>query len=131
MPEFALHVARQPQRPRLLLVRYAALVEKAGDGLGILAEKVQANAGVPIGAAIEHGADEARLELCEEPQCFSGAFAQTTQAPRLIFRVEQALVFAQRFVDFGILRQRRIDVDAEARGGLALGDMESRGCRPR
>jgi hypothetical protein len=76
---------------------------------------------VPVGAAIEHGADQARLEAFEEPQCLARAFAQATQAPRLILGIEQALVFAQGFLDFGILRQGGIDLDAQAHGGLALG----------
>jgi hypothetical protein len=49
-----------------LLERDALLVQEQGQGVGIVAEQVQADGGVLVGRAVEHRADEAWFKALEE-----------------------------------------------------------------
>ena len=100
------------------------LVEEALHRARIVGVQVQAGGGVLVGRALEHRADQARLEGREEAHRLDRGLAQLAQPARLGIGLEQALVFAQRGLDLAVARQRALVADAQAFGRLVLGEVE-------
>ena len=69
------------------------------------------------GGAGKHRADQLRIEFSEKFHGFHGDFAQVAQDFRLLVRLIQRLIFAQRRFDFLIVRQ----LTSVRRTGLACG----------
>ena len=67
-----------------------------------------------VGGAVEHRADQARLESREEIQRPQRGLAPLAQPAGLLSPLEQALVLAQRVLDLAVARQRGVVVDAQA-----------------
>ena len=96
-----------------------------GHRLGAVGEQVQLDAGVLGGGAREHRAHQARLELLEVAHGGQGGAALRVQGLEVRGAAEEALVVGERLLDLAVLRQDGGALrDAEALGGLALGDEE-------
>lgn len=102
----------------------AVVFEKARHPFGVVGVEVQMHRRVGVGGALERGADEAGVEVAEEIERAQGGVATAAQFRGLGIALEQALVFAQGFLDLAVARQRSVVVDAQARGGLEFGLME-------
>src|SRR5206468_3527938 len=73
---------------------------------------------------VEHGADQTRLEILEEFHRIARFLAQAANGLQMFVGLEQALIFAQRVFDFGVVGELRFLAGAEALGGFAFGHLE-------
>ena len=94
------------------------------DALGAVREHVQLHVVVRRGGAVQHRPDQPRLELAQPAHRLDRGQPLREQRLDVIVAAEQPLVLGQRLLDLGIARQHRAVDDAEALGGLALGEQE-------
>ena len=106
-------------------MRDAIVHQLQGHRFGAVREQVQLHLRVLGGRAAQHGTDQARLKLAQVAHGAERRAALSVQRFRVRLAAEQALVFGESDLDFGILRQHGGAVrDAEAFRGFALGREE-------
>src|SRR5690348_1939103 len=77
-----------------------------------------------VGGTLEHRADQPRFETIEKVHGVPCGFATCVQRVRLFVGAEQALVLAQRFLDFPVAWQEAFVADTDVLGRLAFGHPE-------
>jgi len=93
---------------RFAQVRNSPFVQEAQYWLGFVAVNVQADGCAFVSGAIEHRSYQARMKHLQGLHGLHGGMSQRGQCLRLRSGPEQALVNAQRFVDFAVFGQRRL-----------------------